>query len=65
MSRALHRRIQKLEASTHSVDWEAWIDRCLQDSSFLASEIKASPARPGSKEAKIDAELLELTSVAL
>lgn len=59
--KALERRLLKLEQGTitpGSID--AWIDRALTDDRFLKEEILRTPGRPGSREERINAELLDL-----
>lgn len=64
MSKALHRRLLKLESRRPgSFDGEAWINRCLVDPVYLVEFIRANPARPGSQAAAIQAELLELAYI--
>ena len=54
------RRVQNLERKIRRVDAEVWINRCLKDPEFLVEHLKLHPARPGSPQAAISAELLEL-----
>lgn len=64
MSKALHRRLLKLESRRPGgFDGEAWINRCMVDPVFLVESIRANPAPPGSRMASIQAELLELAYI--
>ena len=61
MTRALARRLQRLEARRGCGTFgEVWLDRCLNDPAFLRDQIRLHPGPVGSREAAIDAELLAL-----
>lgn len=59
MNRSLHRRLHRLEHPNGRGDIAAYVDRLFDDPAALRKELEASPARSGSLEAAIDAELWE------
>lgn len=58
MSRALHRRLDRLERGSFNIG--RWVDQALEDPAFLEEEIRLHPGRPGSREERVNAELLAL-----
>ncbi|MGA2079563.1 MAG: hypothetical protein ABSH53_02950 [Holophaga sp.] len=55
------RRLRRLERKEmHPGEVEKCIDQVLSDPAYLVDLVRRSPARPGSQEAAVDAELLAL-----
>lgn len=58
MSRALHRRVTRLERRTWRLDPKAYIYRLFFEPAFYRQEIEKHPPKPGTRAAADVAEIL-------